>query len=445
MRNIINFALVLFAADAVISGQGETRQGADRVYINDVVRLLCFDKDDDETVDFICDSYCRREGEEGGRCFGYPLRCFCFFSGLDGGRGFDRRTPDIAGDEMFRDDFSANTIDRNWNVKTAVTALNRSIVYSSSDNVWISNGLLHINEPKRPESATHAKQYTVHVSTGPHFSFTYGEVEIRAKLPTSDPMAVISMLRLVDAQCAFDSVRTGCSERAISVADLNIFPNKMTIGITHQMGSGRLMRLTWPPSIPIHAADSEFHIFKVVWGPNSLDWYLDGSRIYRMTDRNFVPVVKMQLVFELDVHSSSQQRNAAGVLAIDYIAVRPLATPTATTTTTYAPDAFDEMIVNTLPTFATLEGATATTVTTWQNASTTTDELAVNATTKPDASLSRSSPGADSQWKMWAVAAVAGVFCVVCTITGVYFYCRQRARRHLATALIMSAEIPLNA
>ena len=84
--------------------------------------------------------------------------------------------------EIFKDTFDDTLVDTNkWNLVDKPSTVNQELQYYSPEDVWQEHGSLFLRGQKRWHGD---RQFTgARVDTKDRFSFLYGEVEWRAKLP----------------------------------------------------------------------------------------------------------------------------------------------------------------------------------------------------------------------------------------------------------------------
>lgn len=146
------------------------------------------------------------------------------------------------------------------------------------DNVVIEDGILKITAKK--ESLNGADYTSARLLSQDKFEFTYGKVEIRAKLPEGG--GTWPALWMLGAN--FDEVG---------------WPNCGEIDIMEHVGNdpGRIMAALHTPSsfgdtqnkgaTQIETATSEFHVYSIVWTAESIDFFVDDQQYY-----SYNPAVK---------------------------------------------------------------------------------------------------------------------------------------------------------
>ncbi|MDP2089432.1 MAG: glycoside hydrolase family 16 protein [Flavobacteriaceae bacterium] len=149
-----------------------------------------------------------------------------------------------------------------------------------AENVIVENGILKIIAKKEIYSGSN---YTsARILTKDKFSFKYGSVEIRAKLPTGGgTWPALWMLGSNIGTVGWPA----CGEIDIMEHKGNDL-NKIYSALHHPGHSG-----SNPDSgnITISNATTEFHIYKVDWKENSIKFYVDNQLIYSFSNNQNVP------------------------------------------------------------------------------------------------------------------------------------------------------------
>lgn len=151
---------------------------------------------------------------------------------------------------------------------------------SSSDNVIVSNGTLKITAKKVGLSYTSAR-----LKTEGKFDFTYGKVEVRAKLPSGG--GTWPAIWMLGADYATNTW-PACGEIDIMEHKGNE-PNKIH-GTLHYPGNsggngnGNTTTIT--------NASSEFHVYKTVWSPASVQIFVDDVLFHTVPNTSALPFNK---------------------------------------------------------------------------------------------------------------------------------------------------------
>lgn len=151
---------------------------------------------------------------------------------------------------------------------------------NASDNVIVAGGSLKITAKKVGSSYTSAR-----LKTEGKFDFTYGKVEVRAKLPVGG--GTWPAIWMLGADYATNTW-PACGEIDIMEHKGNE-PNKIH-GTLHYPGrsggNGNTNTAT------ITNASSEFHVYKAVWSPASVKIYVDDVLFHTVTNDSSLPFNK---------------------------------------------------------------------------------------------------------------------------------------------------------
>jgi beta-glucanase (GH16 family) len=193
--------------------------------------------------------------------------------------------------KVWGDEFDGNKVDpQKWTVFFDGKPHNNELQYYTYDEVWAQNGNLVIRSRKRPFTGPHGtRQYTSgKLSTARKFSFLYGTVEMRAKLPRG--RGIWPAFWMLPAH-----EKTWPPEIDI-MESLGHEPNK--IYMSNHTG-------LWPNTDahissftgPDYSAD--FHTYTVEWAPGWLRWKIDGVTRKEITEG--VPDQPMYLILNTAV------------------------------------------------------------------------------------------------------------------------------------------------
>lgn len=151
---------------------------------------------------------------------------------------------------------------------------------SNSNNVIVSNGNLEIIA--KAENINSTNYTSARLKSENKFDFKYGKIEIRAKLPTGNgTWPAIWMLGKNYATNTWP----GCGEIDIMEHNGNI-PN-IIHGSLHYPGHSGGNAFT--NTLTIANASSEFHIYKTIWTPNSIKFYVDDVLYNSFQNNDTVP------------------------------------------------------------------------------------------------------------------------------------------------------------
>lgn len=151
---------------------------------------------------------------------------------------------------------------------------------NSSNNVIVQGGNLKITA--KAENFSGSNYTSARLKSENKFEFTYGKVEVRAKLPSGGgTWPAIWML----GQNYATNTWPACGEIDIMEHKGNV-PDKI-YGTLHYPGSsgGNGNGNT----IDISGASSQFHVYKAVWSPNSVRLYVDNVLFHTVINNGSLP------------------------------------------------------------------------------------------------------------------------------------------------------------
>ncbi len=236
---------------------------------------------------------------------------------------------------IFDDEFNGSSLDKTkwvpcfrWTDGTGCATTTTPQTWYSPSNVIISNGTLKLRTQNHPVTMDgKAYPYTSSmITTGPvdntktpaKFLFTYGYMEIRAKVPKGQGLwSAFWALPLDDSglpELDISEVLTG--------AGLTTYINNMTYGVTNDNAGSSGASWTSPVDLA-----SGFHTYAVDWEPNAIRWYVDGiERRTAFTDKKNITAKQMYLLLQLEVGgtwpgSPDKSTPFPSAYEIDYIKV----------------------------------------------------------------------------------------------------------------------------
>ncbi|WP_081668204.1 beta-1,3-glucanase family protein [Butyrivibrio sp. MC2013] len=197
-------------------------------------------------------------------------------------------------DLVFDDEFSGSSLDTStWNYVTGYYINddpgtwgwgNKELEhYTDSDrNVYVKDGALNITayeEPKSfPQDPSRVAQYSSgKITTENKFSFKYGRIDFRAKLPTGNGLWPALWLLPDD-----DTYGTWAASGEIDVMEARGRIPEASSGALHFGGTWPANKnLSEPYTFPAgESIDSAFHTYSVVWEENMIKWYVDGNLFF---------------------------------------------------------------------------------------------------------------------------------------------------------------------
>jgi beta-glucanase (GH16 family) len=176
---------------------------------------------------------------------------------------------------VWSDEFDKNGLpdETKWNFEVGKARANNEPQYHTKElrNVRVEDGKLIITT--RLDTVDGVKKYTsARINTRGKYEFTYGRVEVRAKLPQGRGMwPAIWTLGITGGWPA-------CGEIDIMEYwghDPNtIASNVHTRDYNHTKGTGRGGKITYEKPF------ADFHIYSLEWYKDRLDFYMDDKMIY---------------------------------------------------------------------------------------------------------------------------------------------------------------------
>jgi beta-glucanase (GH16 family) len=176
-------------------------------------------------------------------------------------------------------------------------------------NVFVSGGVLHLVTEKKP-SGDHP--YTSGaVTTIGKFSFKYGRVDIRAKLPTTEGLWPAAWL--------LPTTGTGPWYSPYEIDLIEAWGSQPTTA--HFFFHWRTGQHGCEVNGPNFSAD--YHTYTLIWTPKRVEWQVDG--VTHCTSTNDIPPTPMYLILSAAIDGSLETTNASTVLPqsfdIDYVRV----------------------------------------------------------------------------------------------------------------------------
>lgn len=160
-----------------------------------------------------------------------------------------------------------------WNYEQGATGWGNNELenYTNSiNNVHIDSGYLHISALNPSENS-----YTSgRITTQGKKEFTYGRIDIRAKLP--EGKGIWPALWMLGGNFA-TAGWPACGE--IDIMELLGQSPALVHGTVHWNLNGHQSR-TGDFTLPTGTFSSGFHIFSLIWTPNSFKWLVDNNQYY---------------------------------------------------------------------------------------------------------------------------------------------------------------------
>ncbi|MDH3658925.1 MAG: glycoside hydrolase family 16 protein [Alphaproteobacteria bacterium] len=209
--------------------------------------------------------------------------------------------------EVFVDDFDGESLDRDrwttcywWDKEGCTNGTTGELNWYQDDNVSIADGTLRLEARRREILASDGRRYDYTsgiVTTGRNswrierplrFSFRYGYVEVRAKVPAGQGLWPAIWLLPTD-----HDIRPEIDVMEI----LGHRPDRIEMNYHYTSGSAQNEGLNWDG--PDFSAD--WHRFAVEWRPDAIIWYVDDKERWRFTKRALIADEPMYLLLNLAV------------------------------------------------------------------------------------------------------------------------------------------------
>lgn len=213
---------------------------------------------------------------------------------------------------IFNDEFDGNELDLSkWRVEDAALVKNNELQYYTPDDVYLRDGVLVLRSQKRPMGG---REYTSGlVETIGKFSFQYGRVEVRAKLPGTKG--------LWPAHWMMPETKRWPPE--IDIMEL-VGHRPNTIHMTNHYGVWPNNRYETRVYTGPDDYTKDFHTFAIEWESDEIRWYIDG--IERFSTEKNIPKEPFYVILNTAV-GGNMPRNPDDTTvfpqyhAIDYVRV----------------------------------------------------------------------------------------------------------------------------
>ena len=170
---------------------------------------------------------------------------------------------------VFADEFNGATLDSSkWWVDNKAATNWGELSYYSPEDAFVRDGSLVLRAQQR---SLNGRSYTS-ANMGSNFSFRYGRVEIRAKMPTGKGLwPALWMLPT-----------NGASTGWLPEIDIyeSVDPGRYWANFHSNTGSGRQQL----GPLPVGTDTSQWHDYAIEWSPTQITWFLDGRQVAVATD-----------------------------------------------------------------------------------------------------------------------------------------------------------------
>lgn len=170
---------------------------------------------------------------------------------------------------VWNDDFDSYDFKSRWNLQDWASDKNEELQYYSPDNLKIRDGHLVIQSKK--ERFKERNYTSGAITTEDIFEFTYGKVEIRAKIP--EGTGIFPALWLVNSH----------NEKWLPEIDImeNIgqVPNEIYFVVHWTDSNGKKQRDYTTYTSETNFSD-DFHTYGLIWEKENISWTLDGEVVF---------------------------------------------------------------------------------------------------------------------------------------------------------------------
>lgn len=192
---------------------------------------------------------------------------------------------------LWSDEFNGTSLDtKTWNYETGNNNGwgNNEKEYYTSDaaNVSVQNGYLQISALNSSNYNNTGFNYTsARITTQNKYSFMYGRVEMRAKVPGDQ--GTWPALWLLGNNISSVSW-PGCGE--IDMMEMGTVTGLNNILCSLHWGtSGNEINQSYPNSINVPGANTDFHIYSMDWRADHIAFYVDGTLLYSQPNNSGMP------------------------------------------------------------------------------------------------------------------------------------------------------------
>jgi len=229
---------------------------------------------------------------------------------------------------ILNDGFGGTTLDAShwatcyyWSATTCTNASTHELELYTPRGVSLSDGELHLtarHEPATADDGTHFDYTSGMISSArpdrTMFSFRYGYVETRARIPAG-----------AGFWAAFWLLPTS----RLSLPEVDVFeivgyqPN-VVLEFTHWLAASGKQQ--FGNAAALSASVGAWHVYGLDWEPSSLTWYVDGRKVWTMNAPGAVPQQDMMLIADLAVGGPYATAPSAATafpsaMRVDYVKV----------------------------------------------------------------------------------------------------------------------------
>ena len=181
---------------------------------------------------------------------------------------------------VWHDEFNDDTLNQQyWNSQDAVSPRNDELQYYTPNQIAVRRGHLRLTSDRE---AYRDRLFTsAAVDTYERFAFTYGRVEVRARLPRMGP-GIWPALWLLGTGC--HPVNGPCSWPTSGSSEIDIMEAvNLPTTVYGDLHYGNTVGTSWSPGRlewPAQDLSTRFHVFAVEWERGGVvRWYVDDAPI----------------------------------------------------------------------------------------------------------------------------------------------------------------------
>ncbi len=167
---------------------------------------------------------------------------------------------------VWSDEFNGTAVDTaNWNFETG-SAYNNEKEYYKAENATVANGNLVITAKAE---ATAGYPYTsARMNTSKKINATYGRIEARIKLPMGAGLWPAFWMLGAD-------INSGVNWPSCGEIDImeHVNADSLIYGTMHWSSGGNHTQY----GLSLSSSPSAYHIYRVDWDANSINWYVDDT------------------------------------------------------------------------------------------------------------------------------------------------------------------------
>jgi len=212
----------------------------------------------------------------------------------------------IYNDLVWSDEFDADGVvsSDNWTAETIPpnngSWWNNEVQHYTDrlDNAYVSEGTLKIVAKREDYTVgTSTKEYTsARLISKDKYEFTYGRVEVRAKLPISEgTWPAIWLLGANDDIVGWPQ----CGE--IDIMEQTGDDKNTSLGTFHWYNTAGSNNASYGLTTPVENVDSEFHLYTLEWTSENLTIYLDDEPFVVFTNSTDLPFYDKDFYLILNV------------------------------------------------------------------------------------------------------------------------------------------------